>query len=106
MPMSSKTVVSIRKALSSELAFRVLADRFFDYVEALDAKEIVIDFSGIKSISRSFAHQYILRKRKTQKKIAESNMPENVERMFEIVRQPKTETIFTEIEEVKQLQMA
>ena len=95
--------VSIQKVLSPDLALRVLADRFFDYVEALAVNDIVVDFAGVASISRSFAHQYILRKARTQKNITEVNVPAPVQRMFQIVQQPKTETVLADIEDVRPL---
>ena len=48
-------------------------------------EKIYIDFSEIKSISRSFAHEYSNRKKKTTKLITEINMLENIEKMFRIV---------------------
>lgn len=44
-----------------------------------------MDFSEIKSISRSFAHQYLIRKRASKKKITEINIPSSVAKMFSIV---------------------
>jgi len=103
MAMSNKTVISIKNALStSDLALRTFADNFFDFVEAIDSKIIAIDFSGISSISRSFAHQYITRKEDSSKKITEINVPLNVEKMLEIVKLPKTETVF-EVEKIRPL---
>lgn len=100
--MSNKVAVSIRNALSSDLALRIIADNFLNFIEALDVKEIVIDFKGVSSISRSFAHQYVQRKQSSRKEIAEINVPNNVMKMFEVVISPKKETIF-EVEEVKPL---
>jgi hypothetical protein len=104
--MSNRVVISIRKALSPDLAFRLAADRLFDYLEALDVKEITIDFTGIESISRSFAHQYTIRKENSSKIIEEMNVPSHIERMFQIVKHPKTATVFAGIEEVKPLVLA
>jgi len=101
MSTSTRTVVSIRKALSPDLAFRMAADSFFDMLEALKSTEIVVDFDEVESISRSFAHQYVLRKKRSIKKISEINVPLHVKKMFEIVKQPKTETVFAEIRKIE-----
>jgi STAS-like domain of unknown function (DUF4325) len=47
---------------------------------------IIIDFSEVNSISRSFAHQYLTSKRESNIVINEVNVPKNVEQMFEIVK--------------------
>ena len=50
-----------------------------------------IDFSDVLSISRSFAHQYVTRRKKSQKRITEINLPENVEKMFRVVDNNKAQ---------------
>jgi len=64
---------------------RGVADSFFDELERIKEDSIVVDFEGVRSISRSFAHQYVLRKRTSTKKIVEANVPENVSKMLRII---------------------
>ena len=61
-------VIRIRDALSADLAIRNRADAFLDEIERLPTKDIIVDFSDVKSISRSFAHQYQTRKKVSKKK--------------------------------------
>lgn len=77
--------VRIKDALSADLALRNRADSFFDDIEKMRASEIVIDFSEVRSISRSFAHEYQLRKKASDKKITEVHIPRHVLSMFNIV---------------------
>ena len=84
MTLLEKTI-EIRTMISSDLAFRNNANTFFDEVNNIPFEKIYIDFSGIKSISRSFAHEYSIRKKNSKKLINEINMPENIEKMFRIV---------------------
>ncbi|MBI2184597.1 MAG: DUF4325 domain-containing protein [Thaumarchaeota archaeon] len=72
-------------AIAPNLMLRGVADAFLDRLEKTDSKVIVLDFDGVQSISRSFAHQYTVRKKKTSKEIKETNLPENVSKMLEIV---------------------
>ena len=86
MTTLNNTVV-VKKALSENLSLRDLAKDFFKELESMPTKEIVLDFKGIRSISRSFAHEYLVQKEKSQKVFNEINMPENVKRMISIVSQ-------------------
>lgn len=89
MPKRSQTVrkiVFIKQAVSADLALRNRADSLFDDIKNLHASEIIIDFSEVKSISRSFAHQYQVRKQSSRKKISEVHVPEHVAKMFRVVK--------------------
>ncbi len=81
-------VVRISKEIAEDLALRDSADRLFNSIEASKEKEVVIDFSEIRTISRSFAHQYTLRKRDCNKYVTETNVPQNVQKMFRVVSEP------------------
>lgn len=78
-------IIRIIEEASSDLVLRDIADFIFDKLEIMPDQKIQIDFSNILSISRSFAHQYTLRKRKSKKIITEINIPENIEKMLRVV---------------------
>ncbi|MFQ5406359.1 MAG: hypothetical protein ACE5DI_04345 [Candidatus Micrarchaeia archaeon] len=80
------TKISVAKNVSPDLALRASANRFFDYLESLPENQLVVDFQQVQTISRSFAHQYLLRKKKSPKRVSETNVPESVEKMFEVVQ--------------------
>lgn len=85
--------LKVAEVLSENLILRDTANMLFDMVEKTD-EEVVLDFEGVRSISRSFAHQYVLRRKSSRKTIKEENVPEEVLKMFRIVserRQPKHE---------------
>ncbi len=100
---SSKPTISIAKAVSCDLAFRYSADRFFAFIESLNTRTVVVDFRGVSTISRSFAHQYMLRKNQSVKTVTEINVSADIRKMFHVVQRPKTETEFVEIAEVQPL---
>ena len=81
--------VKVAKVLSENLALRSSADMLFNIIEKAHDEEVIIDFQGVRSISRSFAHQYFLRKISSTKKIREENMPEVVLHMFKIVMEKR-----------------
>jgi hypothetical protein len=71
------------------LAFRHSADDLFDYINSLSTPMVMINFSGIKSITRSFAHQYVVNKTKSNKQIIECEIPLKIKPMFELVERQR-----------------
>lgn len=88
---TDETRLCLKERISTNLAFRGSADDFFDYVNSLDESKIVIDFSGIESISRSFVHQYTINKLRSNKQITDINIPVNIKPMFELVKRQRSE---------------
>ncbi|MGH9923607.1 MAG: STAS-like domain-containing protein [Nitrososphaerales archaeon] len=88
MSNTAPDVINVAEKISTDLALRTVADDLFDWLESLPADRITLDFTGIRSISRSFAHQYVSRKKTSTKQINEINLPDNVAKMFWIVEHP------------------
>jgi len=83
--LSSEIVLRIADIISENLAFRDSVDNLFSYIDSLEETNIITDFLGIKSITGSFAHQYLINKKKAIKHITERNIPLDVKKMFELV---------------------
>ena len=90
--MTTSIKIWIDKEIAVDLALRDSADKFFDSLDSFEQDKIIIDFSEIKSISRSFAHQYHLRKNMSKKTIKDVNVPVDVRKMFRIVSNPRPKT--------------
>jgi hypothetical protein len=88
--LNNQVTLPLREQISSNLAFRHSVDDLFDYINSLSETRIVVDFSGIESISRSFAHQYIINKEKSDKIIVECNTPLNIKPMFDLVERQRS----------------
>jgi hypothetical protein len=88
--MDRKNVIRIhlQSAFAPYLALRASADRLFDSIEDSAKKEFLVDFSGVESMTRSFAHQYMLRKKQCPKKVSEANMVENVQMVMVMSAKP------------------
>lgn len=71
---------------SPNLALRDTADNLFDIIDKSKSEKVAVDFSKIRSITRSFAHQYLVRKNASRKVILEKNVPVDIEKMFSVVR--------------------
>lgn len=83
----------IQKQISSNLSFRHSADALFEYINSRNESKIVVDFSGIESITRSFAHQYVLNKIESNKQILERDIPSEIKPMFELVERQRSLTM-------------
>jgi len=91
-------VISIKEEVASDLALRNTVQSLFDKVNKVEEPNIEIDFSNINSISRSFAHEYLTQKQLSSKQISEINTPENVEKMFQIVKNSSTKAKLLDID--------
>lgn len=80
-------------AVSKNLALRSNANAVFDAIEKAKDKEIVVDFTNINSMSRSFAQQYLMRKAACRKKIIETNISDDVAKMFDLVKSKRDNSI-------------
>ncbi len=78
----------ISEMISKDLALRDSANRLFDFLASKRAKEATIDFSTVQTMTRAFAHQYLLNKKKTAIKIIEINVPAHVKKMFILACKP------------------
>ena len=86
---TSPTKIVVKDFISADLALRSSADRLFQFISSSPGSQVMIDFKGIRSITRSFAHQYFLRMKECFKTITEINMPDNVRKMFDVVKEPR-----------------
>ena len=91
----------VEEILSPDLALRDTAKHLFQTIDMLPENEIVIDFSNIKSISRSFAHEYVTIKPHSTKEVTESNIPANIQKMFEIVSKTSAKPKLVDLDVVK-----
>ncbi|HJH28401.1 MAG TPA: hypothetical protein C5S51_01705 [Methanosarcinaceae archaeon] len=82
-----KNIEANRKEIKLEnhLSLRDSANYFFDKLDTYKSNEIMLDFSGVQTISRSFAQQFLARIDSSNKTIVCINQPNNIKMMFEIV---------------------
>ena len=90
---SSNRNITLSKVMKT-LALRSNADLLFDSIEKSKQKQISVDFSDIEFMSRSFAQQYLMRKKNSSKKVIEKNIPKDVAKMFALVKKPRAPTAF------------
>lgn len=78
--------VMIKDEINSSLEMNTAADDFLNKVNEINDDEILIDFTGIVFISRSFAQSYFSKKNKLDKNIDEINVPEEVKPLVELIK--------------------
>lgn len=83
------TPLSLKNIAMKHLALRITAQKIFMSKEVCDAKSIILDFAGIESMSSSFAHEYLQRKRRHTCKISEINVSTDIQKMFNVVKNRK-----------------
>ncbi len=85
MSRNKQNKVRLAKFISKNLLLRNSADELFNYINEINSNEIIVDFNKIQSVTRSFSHQYLLNKNKSEKNIININISPQVKTMFEIV---------------------
>lgn len=76
--------------LSNHMRFRETARELFKNIK----ENTIFDFDKVETVSRSFAHEFILQKEKKKEKIEEKNMSPSVKRVFELARTNNKEARF------------
>ena len=80
----SETVV-IKDKINSSLEMNSAAVEFLDDVDKINDDDIIVDFSGIVFVSRSFAQSYFTKKNKLNKNIIEINISEDVKPLMDMI---------------------
>lgn len=76
----------LKDMASENLSLRNMAVNVFNAREFQGNGKVLVDFTGIVSISRSFAHEYLVNKEKQSCEVVDVNVPPNIGRMFEVVK--------------------
>lgn len=78
--------ILLASKFGSNIFTRNTISSFFEDLNKLKDKEIVLDFSSIEFISRSCADEYIKKKQDSRKNIVEANISKEVCSMFNAVQ--------------------
>ncbi len=90
-----KTKILLSQKFGDNIFTRNTISSFFERINDMKEKEIVLNFKGVKFISRSCADEYLKQKEKVKKKIMEVNMSQEVCSMFNAVRNQYKKAGFT-----------
>lgn len=79
------TRLKMTEEVAKNLALRGMAVHLFGHA-AFREGEVDLDFAGVESMGRTFAHEYLRLKSRCPHGVAEANVPECAEKMLEIAR--------------------
>lgn len=77
--------LNVRQEVGNLLMLRSSVTRLFKKVASLREASVVMDFSQVEFMSRSFADEYLTGKALSQKTIEERNLPPEVSQMLRVV---------------------
>ncbi len=98
--MSTFERIIVRDILDIDLTYRPNARKLFRMIDSAHAQSVVVDFSGIVFMSRSFAHEYFCRKQRSRKVVVEENLSPNVRKMLDVVENPVQRESFFDMENI------
>jgi hypothetical protein len=79
-------ILKVSQVVGPDLATRNGCDNLFKQIQQIQDVKVTLDFSGISSISRSFAHEYFVKKNMSIKTVSETHVPLSVKQMLEFVK--------------------
>ena len=82
--MIEKTIM-ISEDLYPNLGMNSVAKDLFEEINNSEIKKYIIDFTNVIFMSRSFTQEYLFQRLKTEKVIEEINVPEDIQKMFDVV---------------------
>jgi hypothetical protein len=88
----STPTIWIQREVGPLLMLRSTVKTLFDKLESVEQDRVILDFSNVEFMSRSFADEYLTAKKLMSKRIAEQHLPLEVRRMLEIVGNPSAST--------------
>ncbi len=86
MTIFNKETIRVKEIISEHLVFRDSVSDLFSHIKNDKRSQIVLDFSDVKSISRSFAQEYMQQKEKQFPLLHEKNMDPQIKKMFIAVK--------------------
>jgi|SRR3989338_4195346 len=92
MTTSIKKLI-VKNVLSQDLATRDSVKNLFQLINSSKEDTIVLDFAQVKSITRSFAHEYLCYRDNSDKIIEEINLSPWLKKMFLVVDKSEREPI-------------
>lgn len=76
--------ILLRKEIGPDLGSRQKIEELFNNIDTNTSK-VIMNFEGIEFMGRSFAQEYLNQKNYAPFEITEKNMPQDVEKMFDVI---------------------
>ena len=79
-----KKEIILKNEFGTNLGLRIKLEEFFKDIDE-NTTELIIDFEGIEFMGRSFAQEYLNQKHFASFEVIEKNVPEDVQKMLNII---------------------
>lgn len=76
--------IFLKKEIDSDLGSRSKIENLFNSIDS-DTSKVIMNFTGVEFMGRSFAQEYLNQKNKASFTVVESNVPDNVQKLFDII---------------------
>jgi hypothetical protein len=86
--------------------FRDSVSDLFHQIEKSKKNQVVLDFSHVKSISRSFAQEYLEQKKKHTPLIDETNMSPEIKKMFAAINKHQKKPFPLSFDDAKEISIS
>ena len=80
----SEIEIFLEKEIDSDLGSRNKIEELFKNISS-DVSKVVMNFTGVKFMGRSFAQEYLNQKNKASFEVVEVNVPDDVQKLFEVI---------------------
>ena len=80
----SEIEIFLEKEIDSDLGSRNKIEELYQNINK-DVSKVVMNFTGVKFMGRSFAQEYLNQKEKASFEVVEVNVPEDVQKLFDII---------------------
>ena len=80
----SEIEIFLEKEIDSDLGSRNKIEELYKNISS-DVSKVVMNFTGVKFMGRSFAQEYLNQKNKASFEVVEVNVPDDVQRLFDVI---------------------
>ena len=80
----SEIEIFLEKGIDPDLGSRNKIEELFKNISS-DVSKVVMNFTGVKFMGRSFAQEYLNQKNKASFEVVEVNVPDDVQKLFDII---------------------
>ena len=78
-------IIKISEEINSSLELNSYAMDFIDKINSYDELDFIVDFEGVKFMSRTFAQAYYASKKRSPKNITEINLSGDVKPLMDMI---------------------
>lgn len=80
----SEIEIFLEKEIDPDLGSRNKIEELFKNISS-DVSKVVMNFTGVKFMGRSFAQEYLNQKNKASFEVVEVNVPDDVQKLFDVI---------------------